>query len=80
MKLETEFRLLLQQQQLEARLHALLAPQYQSGMWVRLLHPPSDFSADEALLLCQCSASEWVAWVPEFGELRLDVDTIAPCD
>jgi hypothetical protein len=33
-----------------------------------LLDLPSAFSFDEALLLCQCSAREWVAWIPDSGE------------
>jgi hypothetical protein len=40
----------------------------QPGRWVKLLDLPSAFSFDEALLLCQCSASEWVAWIPDCGE------------
>ncbi len=40
----------------------------QPGKWVKLLDLPSAFSFDEALLLCQCSAREWVAWIPDSGE------------
>ncbi|MBR8832153.1 MAG: hypothetical protein N5P05_002399 [Chroococcopsis gigantea SAG 12.99] len=39
--------------------------------WVQLLQPLSDFGHNEALLLCQVSVSEWIAWVPDFGETIL---------
>jgi hypothetical protein len=39
--------------------------------WVRLTKSLSLFSHDEAMLLCQASAEEWVAWVPDFGEVVL---------
>lgn len=40
--------------------------------WVRLLQPLSDFGYGEALLLCRVSASEWIAWIPDFGETVLE--------
>jgi len=40
------------------------------------MRPPTDFSADEALLLCQASETEWVAWVPDHGEILLTIDQI----
>lgn len=39
--------------------------------WVHLLELPSPFSFDEALLLCQISEDEWVAWIPDHGEAVL---------
>lgn len=42
-----------------------------ANTWVQLVELPSDFSHDEALLLCQLSADEWVAWVPQYGETVL---------
>jgi len=42
--------------------------------WVRLLKPPTDFSFDEALLLCRDAENLWLAWVPDYGELRLAAD------
>ena len=39
--------------------------------WVKLLKRPSDYSADEAKLLCQDSPDTWVAWVPYHGEVIL---------
>lgn len=43
----------------------------QRDQWVKLLELPSDYSHDEALLLCQQSADQWVAWVPQHGEVVL---------
>ena len=44
---------------------------FQADTWVYLLEPPSHFSHDEALLLCQNSEDEWVAWIPDHGEAVL---------
>lgn len=46
--------------------------QPKSDLWVALRNAPSDFSHDEALLLCETSVGEWVAWVPGFGEVTLN--------
>ncbi len=46
-------------------------PEFQADTWVRLLELPSTFSYDEALLLCQISEDEWVAWIPGHGEAVL---------
>jgi hypothetical protein len=43
----------------------------QASTWVQLLELPSPYSHDEALLLCQHSETEWIAWVPEYGEMIL---------
>ncbi|OCQ96550.1 hypothetical protein BCD64_01225 [Nostoc sp. MBR 210] len=43
----------------------------QPAVWVRLAELPSPYSYDEALLLCQISADEWLAWVPDHGEVTL---------
>jgi hypothetical protein len=52
-------------------------------LWVTLRDLLSDYSYDEALLLCEVAAEpsrdfdpnsapqEWVAWVPDVGEVRL---------
>jgi hypothetical protein len=45
---------------------------YNRDSWVKLLELPSEYSADEALLLCQESLDTWVAWVPDCGEVLLD--------
>ncbi|MEP0779029.1 hypothetical protein NDI39_15575 [Microcoleus sp. ZQ-A2] len=42
-----------------------------SSTWVKLQECPSPYSHDEALLLCQHSDSEWMAWVPGYGEIVL---------
>jgi hypothetical protein len=45
---------------------------YQPSTWVHLLEPLSPLSFDEALLLCQHSENEWIAWVPDHGEIILN--------
>lgn len=47
--------------------------EFQPDTWVQLLELPSPFSFDEALLLCQHSDDEWVAWIPDHGEAVLHV-------
>jgi hypothetical protein len=49
-------------------------PQYQPSTWVKLFNPPTAYSFDQAWLLCQCSENQWLAWVPEYGELLLNTD------
>ncbi|BAU67008.1 hypothetical protein STA3757_44150 [Stanieria sp. NIES-3757] len=44
---------------------------YPLNTWVRLLELPNSWCDDEALLLCQHSDSEWVAWIPNYGEMIL---------
>ncbi|MBV8882795.1 MAG: hypothetical protein JO235_02165 [Chroococcidiopsidaceae cyanobacterium CP_BM_RX_35] len=46
---------------------------FQADTWVHLLELPNPFSFDEALLLCQQSEDEWVAWIPDHGEAVLNV-------
>lgn len=48
--------------------------------WVYLLELPSEYSADEALLLCECCDGQWVAWVPEYGEVVLHETQFRPMD
>jgi hypothetical protein len=84
MKLETEFRLHLQLRQWvgvqvagEVRPSHNIAPEdFPPSTWVPLKHRPTPFSADEALLLCQCSHDRWLAWVPNYGEINLSIDEI----
>lgn len=45
--------------------------QLDSEYWVKLSQPLSDNSFDEALLMCQASPEEWVAWVPDVGVILL---------
>lgn len=42
-----------------------------SSTWVKLQQCPTPYSHDEALLLCQHSDTEWIAWVPDYGEIVL---------
>jgi hypothetical protein len=44
----------------------------QANTWVKLLELPHPWSYDEALLLCQHSEDEWVAWIPDYGEAVLN--------
>ncbi|MBW4579970.1 MAG: hypothetical protein KME42_10415 [Tildeniella nuda ZEHNDER 1965/U140] len=83
MRLETEFRLCLQRQMLEQAWHTVtdrpdLQPLTSSTLpaiapltWVKLLQRPSAYSADEALLLCEAADHQWVAWIPDYGEIVL---------
>lgn len=43
----------------------------QESIWVQLVDPPSAFSADEALLLCQEAENRWLGWIPGYGEASL---------
>ncbi|NJR40750.1 MAG: hypothetical protein HC781_20335 [Leptolyngbyaceae cyanobacterium CSU_1_4] len=45
---------------------------YNRDTWVKLFQVPSEYCADEALLLCQESFDTWVAWIPGYGEMLLD--------
>jgi len=41
-------------------------------MWVKLLSLPTTYCSEEALLICQQSEQEWLAWIPDYGEILLD--------
>ncbi|NET09568.1 MAG: hypothetical protein F6K09_16575 [Merismopedia sp. SIO2A8] len=45
---------------------------YNRDSWVKLLEPLSEYSFDEAKLLCQDAPNTWIAWVPDYGEAILD--------
>jgi hypothetical protein len=45
---------------------------YNRDAWVKLNGVPSDYSFDEALLLCQQDSTQWLAWVPDHGEVVLN--------
>lgn len=45
--------------------------EFQPNTWVQLLELPSTYSYEEALLLCQLSADEWIGWIPSHGEAVL---------
>ncbi|MBW4446486.1 MAG: hypothetical protein KME38_06290 [Spirirestis rafaelensis WJT71-NPBG6] len=44
----------------------------QASTWVKLLELPSAYSFDQALLLCQVTEDEWLAWIPDHGEALLN--------
>lgn len=48
--------------------------QPESDQWVSLHTAPSDYSHDEALLLCELDPGEWVSWVPGYGEFHLNLN------
>ena len=45
----------------------------QPNVWVKLLVSLNPFCHEEALLLCQESEAEWLAWVPDHGEAVLHI-------
>jgi hypothetical protein len=47
---------------------------YQSHTWVKLFNPPTAFSFEEAWLLCECDDNQWLAWIPDYGEILLHTD------
>lgn len=53
-------------------------PTLSSDTWVKLLELPSYYSYDEALLLCQLSSDEWLAWIPDHGEAVLQIRQFDP--
>ncbi len=53
---------------------AVPAPKLAPSMWVKLFNPPTAFSFDEAWLLCECSEEQWLAWIPDYGEILLSTN------
>jgi hypothetical protein len=43
----------------------------EADQWVQLRDSLSDYSADEALLLCEEVEGYWVAWIPSYGQARV---------
>lgn len=41
--------------------------------WVQMIELPDPFSYDQALLLDRYSEDEWIAWVPDYGEVMLHI-------
>ncbi len=87
MNLETEFRLRIQLQRLEWELGnssvcnreetcTAFYPEIPPSTWVRLSQRPTPFSSDEALILCQCAENQWLAWVPDYGEITLSANDV----
>lgn len=54
-------------------------PESPSATWVKLQVELSAYSHDEALLLCQHSDTEWMAWVPDYGEVILHRSQFTEC-
>lgn len=48
----------------------------QAYHWVKLRQPISDYSGDEALLLCEESTDHWLAWIPDHGQAHLTRDQL----
>lgn len=48
--------------------------EFQPSSWVEVLELPSPFCSDTALLLCQESEDQWLAWIPDYGEVKLSTD------
>ncbi|GAB4330580.1 MAG: hypothetical protein OHK0047_17960 [Leptolyngbyaceae cyanobacterium] len=48
--------------------------EWEPSTWVKVFNPPTAFSFDEALLLCQTSENQWLAWIPDHGEVVLHTD------
>ncbi|HEY9596446.1 MAG TPA: hypothetical protein V6D33_02110 [Cyanophyceae cyanobacterium] len=42
-----------------------------ASTWVKLRELPSPYSYEEALLLCQHSDTEWIVWIPDYGQMIL---------
>lgn len=42
----------------------------QPNMWVQIQHDLDAIASQEALLLCR-DANHWLAWIPDYGEIRL---------
>jgi hypothetical protein len=49
---------------------AIFSPQAHS--WVMLRDPLTEYSDEQALLLCEEADGRWVAWIPGYGEARLE--------
>jgi hypothetical protein len=43
------------------------------SQWVQLIMPLDSLSYDQAMLLSKQSEDEWLAWVPDYGEVTLHV-------
>ncbi len=43
--------------------------EWEASTWVQLRERPSAYSHDEALLLCQHSDTQWIVWIPDYGEM-----------
>jgi hypothetical protein len=48
------------------------------GDWVSLNVLPSEYAHDMALLLCEAAEDQWLAWIPDFGEIELCLRQLCP--
>ncbi len=46
----------------------------QPNTWVHIQHDLDAIASQEALLLCR-DANHWLAWIPDYGEIRLGLQT-----
>lgn len=58
----------------QKQIQILCAPRIEANIWVRLVQQPFPYDFNEALLLCQVSFDEWLAWIPEYGETCLNIN------
>jgi hypothetical protein len=49
------------------------SPRVEANTWVKLLQCSTASSFDKALLLYPTSSQEWLAWIPGYGEICLNV-------
>jgi len=79
MELEKEFQTHIHRQKMRSahRVSAALPTQrsrsssLDSSVWVKLHTPPTEVCQQEALLLCQATNNQWVAWIPDYGKILL---------
>lgn len=48
--------------------------------WVKLRERLSDYSCDDALLLCEEAHGQWLLWVPDFGVATLSREQLCRRD
>lgn len=48
--------------------------------WVKLRERLSEYSCDEALLLCEEANGQWLLWVPDFGVATLSREQLCGKD
>ncbi len=42
-------------------------------VWMDLVASPATSASEQALLLVSCSEVEWLAWIPDYGEIQLHI-------
>jgi hypothetical protein len=74
MNLETEFQFYRERLQLEwlLRESCEIGPDLEPSTWVKLIRPLGLLSSDQALLVCRVSQWQWLAWIPDWGEVVLE--------